>query len=85
MIRRIEAAKAAAPYMHARFSPTIYTPQQDQLEEDNTINIVFVSAPKPTAVDQSTLPDQSKNASGDAMIKKTGAALLNCKGKDSRR
>jgi hypothetical protein len=42
MIRRIEAAKAAAPYMHARFSPTLYTPPQDQLE-DNTINLVFVT------------------------------------------
>jgi hypothetical protein len=43
--------------MHARFSPTIYTPPHDQLEEDNTINLVFVSPTIHASADQSTFPD----------------------------
>jgi hypothetical protein len=32
--------------MHARFTPTSYTPPQDRPQEDNTINLVFVTPSK---------------------------------------
>jgi hypothetical protein len=55
--RRDEMARAAVPYLHPKIVATTYVPPQDQLE-DNTINVVFVSAkPQPTAPDRPALPN----------------------------
>jgi hypothetical protein len=68
MTRRIEAAKAAAPYLHARFSPTIYTPPQDLLEQDNTINLVFVT---PSVESSLTEADRSFSPHSDCINRRT--------------
>jgi hypothetical protein len=42
MTRRIEAAKCAAPYIHARISTTEFVAPPAQLDGDNEIRITFV-------------------------------------------
>jgi hypothetical protein len=44
MNRRIEAARSAAPYLHAKLTATVYTPPPQQLE-NNIIELVFVPGP----------------------------------------
>jgi hypothetical protein len=44
MNRRIEAARCAAPYFHAKLAATVYTPPQEQLG-DGRIELVFVPGP----------------------------------------
>jgi hypothetical protein len=56
MKRRIEAAKSAAPYMHARLAATLLLPPQEQLG-DNRIELVFVPGP---GVAPAQLEDRSR-------------------------
>jgi hypothetical protein len=47
MKRRIEAAKSAAPYVHAKLSVTGFSPLESRSDEPNLIEIVSVDAPTP--------------------------------------
>jgi len=56
LIRRIEAARCAAPYLHSKLAPTIYTPPPQQLERQ-TIELVFVPGPGESEDDSTSSND----------------------------
>jgi hypothetical protein len=45
--RRDEMARTAAPYLHPKITAITYTPPQDEADEDNTINLVFIQSSRP--------------------------------------
>ena len=47
MRRRIEAAKSAAPYVHARLSVTEFSPLQTKSDEVKSLLVRFVTPPMP--------------------------------------
>jgi hypothetical protein len=47
MKRRIEAAKCAAPYVHARLSVTPFSPLQSESDQAKSFVVEFVTPPMP--------------------------------------